>query len=353
MQRQRIFFGSDDPLKRVAPTKEEKLWLINRNNPESPFHKFVGNEKAVKKMQTTAFTALGRANHVMNELAFSIFGPSSAGKTTLARLYAEVVELPFLELSPKSFVTGLDLFEQIYNLLDHEGLTLIEVDKVDNYVLPPMIIFIDEVHALSKSAVNRLLKPTEYNDSTLETENSISVNCSNVTWMIATTDEGMLFDAFRTRFDPVKLHYLNKKDIAKIIQKSFPQYSLEECELIAHYNSRIPRKALAFARYVEMAARLEDSSLVEVINQVAENEGIDKFGMNEIHLRILKELGKHPVAKNRMSIVAGVKDEEVENYVMPWLLSETDDQKALVTVTSRGYSITEAGLVELKKRGLK
>jgi hypothetical protein len=52
------------------------------------------------------------------------------------------------------------------------------------------------------------------------------------------------------------------------------------------------------------------------------------------------------------SLIAGRKEEEVEKFIMPWLLTETDDQPALVTVTTKGYTITEAGLAELDRRGI-
>lgn len=350
MQKQRIFFGDSDPFCRDEPTHEEKLWLISQSNPDSPFHNFIGNDAALKKIQVAAYTALGNPYHTMREMFFSIFGPSSAGKTTLARIYAEVVDLPFLEISPKSISSVDDLFEQIYLKCEEEDLELKEVEKVNNYRLPPMIIFIDEVHALVNSVVNGLLKATEFNDSILVTERGIIIDCRNVTWIIATTDEGKLFDAFRTRFEPIKLEYLTKKEISKIIRMNNPDFSEEACDLIAHYNSRIPRKALSFARYVVMSAKMNQKPLIDIIHEVARDEGIDQFGMNKIHLKILRELKKHPVAKNRMSIVAGVKDEEVEKFIMPWLLTETQDQPAFVTVSSKGYTITEAGLRELEKR---
>jgi hypothetical protein len=48
--------------------------------------------------------------------------------------------------------------------------------------------------------------------------------------------------------------------------------------------------------------------------------------------------------------VAGRKDEEVEKYILPWLLTETDDQPALICVTPKGYAITSDGLNELNRR---
>lgn len=351
-QQQRIFFGPKDPAGHLEPTEDYRRAAVSRSNPRSPFSRFIGNDKAVRKLQTAAFAALGQFNHMMRDLAFAIFGPSSAGKTTIARLYAETVELPFVEISPKSIKSVDDLFKEINRVLTEAGLPLVEVIRRNHYILPPVVILIDEVHALSDSVVQGLLKATEFNDAMMATESGKTVNTYNVTWMIATTDEGKLFDAFRTRFSPVNLKYLGKADVAKIVKLANPDLSDEVCSLVAHYNSRIPRKALEFARYMRLVKSMSGGTWEQVARQVAEDEEIDEHGMHAVHLKILRALGQGPIAKNRISLVAGRKEEETEKFILPWLLTETDDQPALVTVSSKGYTITEAGLHELEIRGI-
>lgn len=352
-QEQRIFFGPNDPWGESAPTNAERLAMVSRDNPAAPFSKFIGNDQAVRKLQTAAYKALGQPNHMMRDLAFAFFGPSSAGKTTLARLYADTVELPFVEISPKSVKSVDDVFRQISFALADEGLPLVEVLRANHYVLPPLVILLDEVHALTDGVVQGLLKATEFNDAVMVTETGKTVNTYNVTWMIATTDEGKLFDAFRTRFSPVMLKYLSKADVAKIVKLANPDLSDEICLLVAHYNSRIARKALEFARYMRLVKDMQPGESWEAVaKQVAEDEGIDEFGMQDVHLRILRALGQGPIARNRMSLVAGRKDEEVEKFILPWLLQDTDDQASMVTVTAKGYTITQAGLDELEKRGI-
>lgn len=354
MQRFKVFFGSKDPEGLPRPTEEQRRWMVSRDNPASPFSRFIGNEEAVKKLQVVAYDALGREDHLCRELAFAFFGPSSSGKTTLAKLFAKVVDLPFVEISPKSVQSLDDIFKEIARVLAVEGVPLVEVVRRNYYVMPPAIVFIDEVHALSDSIVQGLLKATEFDDAKLVTESGKTINCYNVCWMIATTDEGQLFDAFRTRFSPVELRYLTKAEVAKIIKLAHPDLSDEVCQLVAHYNSRIVRKALEFARYMKLLKNMEPGrTWAEVASDVARSEGIDEHGMSKVHLHILKHLGqKGPVAKNRMVHVVGKKKEEVERYIMPWLLTETPDQPAFVTVTSKGYAITDAGLAELDKRGI-
>jgi Holliday junction resolvasome RuvABC ATP-dependent DNA helicase subunit len=350
LQNELVFFGERHEKCLPEPTHMEKMMRIDRTSAFSPFSRFIGNDRAVKKMQTAAYTALGRDNHMMRELAFAVFGPSSAGKTTLVRLYAETVQLPFIEISPKSLKCMDDLFKIIRKTLADSGLELIEISS-KRYSLPPCVIFIDEVHALTTGVVDGLLKATEHDDAMLVTENGIVCDTFNVTWAIATTDEGKLFEAFRTRFSPIVLNLLNKSDIAKIVKLSNRDWSDELCGIVAHYNSRIPRKALEFARYMRMVKTCkEELGWDEIAREVAYDEGVDEFGMHEIHLRILRALAEGPIAKTRISLVAGRKDEEVEKYILPWLLTETDDQPALICVTSKGYTITDDGLKELSKR---
>lgn len=347
-----IFFGSKHKMNLPPPSREEKLLKVDSSNLDSPFSKFIGNEQAIRKLQAAAFDALGRENHMQKDLAFAIFGPASSGKTTIARIYAETVDLPLVEVSPKSLKTTDDLFNQVENVLSNTLIPLVDHGN-DTYHLPPMVIFIDEVHALSKNLVNGLLKATEHKDGVLVTESGRVADCKRVTWIIATTDEGRLFDAFRTRFSPVMLKYLTKKEVAKIVKLNNPDLEDEICELVSHYNSRIPRKALEFARYMRMVKNMyPDKSWDQVAFEVAADEGVDEHGMNEIHLKILRALGQGPISKSRIVYVAGRKEEEVENNIMPWLLTETDDQPSLVTVSSRGYVVTEDGIKELEKRGI-
>lgn len=352
MQPHFVFHGKKDLRGRPEPTEAEKRAKIDRNNPQAPLSRFIGNDRAVKKLQVAAFKALGHPNHMMRDLSFAIYGPASAGKTTLARLYAETVQLPFLEVSPKSLKTVDDLFNQINIVLRDAGIPLVEC-KPNHYKLPPMVVFIDEVHALVDSVVQGLLKATEFSDAVLATESGKVLDCYAATWMIATTDEGKLFDAFRTRFSPVQLKYLTKAELSKIVQKAHGDLSPEVCELVAHYNSRVPRKALEFARYMKLVREMNTSlEWSEVAQQVAEDEGIDKFGMSEVHFKVLKSLATGPVAQSRMTTVTGRKIEEVEKFIMPWLMTETDDQPALVGVSRRGYVLTDAGREQLSLRGI-
>ena len=345
------FFGPYDSLGRTAPTDEQRRHLVNRDNPASPFSRFVGNERAVRKLQAAAFKALGDPNHIMRDLSFSLYGPASAGKTTLARLYAQVVELPYAEISPKQVRRLDDVFGILSGVMREAGVPL--VPSKGRYRLPPCVIFFDEVHALNDHVVQGLLKATEHSDGIMGTESGRLLDCRFATWFIATTDEGRLFDAFKTRFSPVQLSYLTRAEIARIVGLANPHLAPEVCALVAFYNGRVPRKALEFARYMGIVKMMDPGkSWEEVARQVAQDEGIDEFGMGEMQLRVLKALAGGPVAAKRLPTLVGRKKEEVEGYILPTLMCETEDQPSLVAVSNKGYVLTEAGVGELVRRGV-
>src|SRR4051812_47960919 len=112
-QRERIFFGPKDPYLRFPPTERAKQAQI-----EKVFSSFVGNEAAIRKLKVAVYGGLGKENHLARELAFAIFGPSSAGKTTLAHLVADALGTPFVEISPRAIKTLADFLNTIEKVLN-------------------------------------------------------------------------------------------------------------------------------------------------------------------------------------------------------------------------------------------
>lgn len=339
------------------PDHEMKLLCIGRDDKNNPLSKFVGNDQVVKKLQTVAYNALGKIDHNCSGINFSVFGMPSTGKTTLVRYFSQLLRLPFCEISPKGVAKLSDLKDQIMAAISRHstvyGICEIKENKEDRSTFPPCIVFIDEVHALSEYMVNGILKATEFNDATLVVENGDLYDCSNVCWFIGTTEEGQLFDAFRSRFSPLQLTYLTKPEISRIIKISHDDLDESVCDMIAFYNSRMPRKALEFTRYLKLKKNMQpETSYEDLCREIAAEEGIDELGMSKVHLGVLKSLKDNPVAKNRLATMIGKKVEEIENYIMPFLLGSTEDQESCVRVTNKGYEITANGMNELKKRGM-
>jgi Holliday junction resolvasome RuvABC ATP-dependent DNA helicase subunit len=335
-------------------SREERRWAVDSDNSAFQLNKFIGNKDARRRLGRAVFSALGKENRSCSDYSFALCGPASTGKTYLAKLFAESVDLPFVSIEPQSVRRVHDIFLEVERvcLENYEEIAIVP-NGDGGYILPPMVIFIDEVHNLRKSVVQGLLKATEPDDRTMVTEEGFKVSTVNVCWMIATTDRGDLFDAFDTRFQKVNLRLYTKREMARIIKMNNPDWDDEVCLLVAKYNPHVPREALAFARDMRVEHEMNgNGSWKEAARSVAKDHGIDRLGMTKARVEVLKALGQRPISSVQLQYVVHVKEEELKKFVMPPLLARTPDQEPLVTVSTRGYAITIDGIAELDKRGI-
>lgn len=332
---------------------EHRRWLVSPDNPHYQLNKFIGNKEAVKRISRAVFSALGKENRDCSDYSFALCGPASTGKTYMAKLFADVLKIPFVSIEPQSIESVQDIFAEIERVCAEDGRVSLVEYPGGLYLLPPMIVFIDEVHNLKNSVVQGLLKATEPNDRVMVTEKGYEVRTDKVCWMIATTDRGDLFDAFDTRFQKVNLQLYSMKEMAQIVKMNNPDFDEDACLLVAKYNSQVPREALAFARDMRVEKEMSGlDSWEEVAKAVAKDHGIDEHGMTLTRVEILRSLGQGPVSAAQLPFVAHVKPEELRKFILPPLMSRTPDREPLITVSARGYTITKAGLEELEKRSI-
>lgn len=340
-------------------TEDQAKAAVSLNNPRRAFAQFVGNDRAKKVVSRAIFAALQRRNHSMGESNFSIIGNSGAGKTKFVSLVAQEVGLPFVTIQPQRVKTVNDVLVAISEVCDKTLLSpgdsrTLELQPVrkNHFVLPSMIVFIDEVHLLKSKLSQALLKATEPKDRMLVTETGWTADCRDVCWIVATTDRGLLFDAFDTRFVKIPMLPYTLQQIAQIVKQAYPAWSNAICEEIARYGGRNARETLALAKDIELEGRMNGGVDFAAVNAVREEHGIDRFGMTEQRVEILKALQDGPVSKQRLCYAANCKLEELERYVLPVLETSTPDLPSCIAVCSRGCELTQQGIEELQKRRL-
>ena len=364
--------GRDDPfdpsmqqeqyqLSFTVPSQAARRWLTDPANPKCPLFRFIGNAKAKERLSRAAYAAWGRDNHCCSEQSFALLGPSSVGKTTLARLFGETVMLPFIEIQPKASRNADELFMVIRRKLESivvdfaDGTASLKMIPGDDYtwVLPPCVIFIDEAHALDREMVPELLKGIEPKDGIMAVGDGAVADCRNACWIIATTERGRLFPPFDNRFSKIQMETYTAAEMAQIVKLNNPDWEMDVCRLVTNYSSRVPREALAFAIDMRLEKDRNGGEWTDVAARVARSHSIDPFGLTRKRLDILVALGQMgPIARGRMCDIAQCQIEEMEKFQMPALLACTVDDGAMVVVTTRGYAITERGLRELDKRGI-
>jgi len=358
------------------PTDEE----IGRYLQECPLNQYVTNEETghvINDLKASAAIVLKRHNHYCADQSFALYGPPSSGKSFLAGLWhstiAGKVGFPYAEISSEKLTVDA-LLHKIEEACYEVDLEIVLLDE-GYYKLPPIIVFLDEVHRLPKSLQEGALLTAIEGNKWLEPPEPKSrrdfrwegkIDCSNVCWIIATTDSGQLFPPFRSRFDPAfQLVEASQKQVADITFKEMKKYFTDEFEeppfriaqKISQY-CRLPRVAKKFVEklYTQIHYQSVNGGSVNWergCEETRKSVGIDEYGMHQKHLAIITALGNRgPIAKSNLTIPARVQLEELENYILPELFRFYKDRDALVMTTGRGTAITEAGMNELDKRGI-
>ena len=123
--------------------------------------------------------------------------------------------------------------------------------------------------------------------------------------------------------------------------------------LAAHFQPRLPRKAIEFAKEMDMEKAInQEKSWHEIATQVAEENQIDIHGMPRKHLQLLKFVSHRAYSKERVAIALNIREKELKTSVLPCLMNPTPDSPALVTISTGGIRLTYDGYLELKKRNM-
>lgn len=322
---------------------------MSKLNPDSPLCNIVGNRDALTRLYRYAFSE--------KPVNLAFVGPAGVGKTSIAREFADAKGIPLVEIQPQTVSSINDVLASIAEDYEKRGKELME-DKPNHFTPEPIVVFFDEVHALRNGVVQGLLNATEpTGNKTMVTEKGFSVDCSNITWVIATTELGLLFPPFKSRFSLVRLKLYTKAEVARIINKKYPDWHSSICEEIAYYCGRVPREALALANDVLLEVEMQEKlgnriNTGATIAKIAKENGIDPMGMRMDRLTVLTMLGNGPASKARLCATLGIGEEELIRDVMPPLMALTEESPPLVSTCSRGYVITDQGREELDSRGI-
>ena len=195
----------------------------------------VGQYEIAQELNNQARKAKGWNERFLDKL---FVGPAGVGKTTLACRIAEQL----LQLNPIVF-NGADLRrpEMIVDRLVEAGkLPAKPTGSVD---VAPCLIFIDEIHAVSNQVSTVLLSALDDRRNT--TIVNVVYNFNDVVFFLATTDPGMLSEAFLSRCDKTVLQSYTLEEIAGIVW--------------IHSVDKLGKSGLSRETCIEIAARMQCS----------------------------------------------------------------------------------------------
>lgn len=372
-QQQRLFFdgtpGRQYASLRLPPTDQEiKVMLAN-----SALKNIVVSEKnrgSMRILNRFAFCAYTDPTRSCRGMNWAIYSSPGQGKTFVVTQWANAIGIPFLFVQSDSLETTWMLFERMRNMFEEWGTPLVPQSNERHYTLPPCIVFFDEAHALSKELrTGGLLNAMEYNDGWLRTvppgRNQLQyvIDCSQVCWIAASTDPGILLKQSGAFYDRLRNHLqwaaAGKKEIAEIVRldsakktakqpRRYQELPLKICQLVAHYE-QVPRKALAFADNMQLERRSSGADWEKAAAIVAEDNRLDTYGMPYIVIDILRTLARRPVSDKNMPTIARCRKEQFDVQYAPFLLDD-NGQGPLALPTSKGWAITKTGIAELDRR---
>ncbi len=275
---------------------------------------FNGQSKVVRQMDVIIRSANARAmpcDHIL------FHGQPGLGKTTLAQIVAKEMETECMVTAGQAFSRSGDL-AAILSALNEKD-----------------VLFIDEIHQLNLKCQELLYTAME--DGVIDiligkgiTAKSIRIDINPFTLIGATTMPDKLSRPLTDRFiHNFKLIAYSDKQVNHLIRSSLDNFNLcltdDAIDLLVGVAKGTPRIVLNLLKKIRDHFLLSDKSTFsrQEIQDIFQQLGIDKFGLNATERALLKTLydSDHPLGLNLLAASLNENPASLESYYEPYLIS--------------------------------
>lgn len=272
----------------------------------------------VKEQMQIFIEAARNRNEALDHLL--IFGPPGLGKTTLANIVANEMDVSIKTTSGPVLEKAGDLAALLTNLEEND------------------VLFIDEIHRLSP-VVEEVLYPAmeDYQLDIMIGEGpaarSIKLDLPPFTLIGATTRAGALTSPLRDRFGIVqRLEFYKIPDLAHIIRRSANVLNMDMSEEasveVAKRSRGTPRIANRLLRRVRDYADVKSDGVVstEVAQQALDMVNVDSEGFDYMDKKLLttiiEKFDGGPVGLDNIAAAIGEERDTIEDVIEPYLIQQ-------------------------------
>ncbi len=316
-----------NPLINAEPGREDAQERAMRPKKLCDYH----GQKAVAEQMDLFISAAKLRSEALDHVL--VFGPPGLGKTTLANIIANELDVRILHTSGPVLERPGDLAAILTNLEAND------------------VLFIDEIHRMS-ALVEEVLYPAmeDYQIDIMTGEGvsarSFKIDLPPFTLVGATTRAGLLSSPLRDRFGIVqRLEFYNVHDLAGIVARSAKLLSVEidekGCTEIARRARGTPRIANRLLRRVRDFADIRaDGTINSATADAALNLlDVDKLGLDVMDRRLLNAIihtfSGGPVGIDNLGAALSEESGTLEEVIEPYLI-----QQGLMMRTPRGRIVT-------------
>src|SRR5699024_8197210 len=263
-----------------------------------------------------------------------LYGPPGLGKTTLAAIIANEMEVQFRTTSGPAIERSGDLAAILSSLE------------------PGDVLFIDEVHRLPRS-VEEILYPA-MEDYFLDivigsgpSARSVRIDLPPFTLVGATTRAGLLTAPLRDRFGVLsRLEFYEKKDLCAIVERTADvletKITADAAAEIAGRSRGTPRIANRLLKRIRDIAQVKGEAEIslETSGQALDMLQVDDAGLDHVDHKLIQGIidgfQGGPVGLDTIAATIGEEPQTIEDVYEPYLL-----QIGFIQRTSRGRVVTE------------